>query len=574
MIAKKRFDFPRAVFLIGVLLGSPITAFTVFSSQAQAQALSLPPTPAPGTVPFLAQVAGRAAVADSVYALSKSPFSVSAKWRIVTQDERKRVSARTGTETLTVNLLANRAALISTINPAPNTPQTVVRFVSDGNVLLGTRFVAAKSSKSPQPAVRTFFRIPIEGDVETATDALILAKADDLPLTRVARAALLSPLENGGYGWRGRGAFAQNADGTVTETLPVDSNDRRTITTVRRYRLDSKTRLPLLIEEWVTNSNGERKTTRTVYRQEIFAYSAYPTRTDVFTTKPAANYSETSPPSGVTLPDPPGPDQADAKSRAFLSRWERAWARLTAYNARVSVSSQVLPQTPESRPVPPREATQEGNLTLYYSRPGRVYIATEPNAKAVPDEDGGNRRRRAALATPQTAVSDGKTLAVYEGNRRRGDTRVNGDDAQIRQALRREGFDDRSEALTWVFDGPQTLFGNAEFAEYRGVLPFPGGTAEAVTVRQTFTQDGARRQRGGRRGGGGGGVSTVVETATYSTIYFDSATGLPLRIERYVTTDNQAAIQRDDPPNRFFSADYSAFRLNEESSPGIYVLPK
>ncbi|MBC7809192.1 MAG: hypothetical protein H7145_23910 [Akkermansiaceae bacterium] len=537
----------------------------------------VPPVPSASsdTASFSAQVAGRAAVADAVYALSKSPFSIAAKWRIVTQDERNRVSARTGTESLTVNPKANRVALVSSIDPAPNTPQTVVRFVSDGNVLLGTRFVAsapAKKGATPPAPTRTFFRIPIEGDVATATEALILAKADDAPLTRVAREALLSPLENDGYGWRGRGTFAKNTDGTVTEVLPADNNDRRTSSTVRRYRFNSKTRFPLSIEEWVTNANLERKTTRTVYRQETFAYGAYPTRTDVFTTKPAANYSETSPPSGVTLPEAPGPDQADAKSRAILLRWERAWARMTAYNARVSVSSQTLAQTPESRPIPPREATQEGTFTLYYKRPARLYIATEPNPRAGQNADQnteGRNRRRATFGAAQTAVSDGKTLAVFEGNRKRGDIGVNGDDRSIRQALRREGFDDRAEALTWIFDGPQTLFGNAEFAEYRGALPIPGGTAEAVTVRQSFTQGGARRQRGGRRGG----VSAVVETTIYSTIYFDGATGLPLRIERYVTSDDQAAIQRDDPPSLYTSADYGAVRLNEESSPGIFVLP-
>ncbi len=567
----------------GVLIASyAATAVTVTATsavfvrpaQAQAPTVTIPAVPVPVAPSFLAQVAGRAAVADSAYLLSKSQFAVSAKWSIVTQDERKRVSARTGSESLTVRPGANRVALVSTIDSAPNTPRTVARFVADGTVLLGSRFVAPAAAKkgvaAPAPT-RTFFRVPLGADVETATEALILAKANEAPLTRVARAALLSPLENGGYGWRGRGSFARNADGTVTENLPVDDNDRRTNIVTRRYRFDSKTRLPLSIEEWVTNTNKERKTTRTVYRRETFAYTAFPTRTDVFATKPAADYSETSPPSGVRLPDPPGPDEADAKSRAFLERWERAWARMGAFNARVSVSAKTLAQTPESRPVPPGDATREGDITLYYSRPGRLYIAAEPEKRADAGRNEINRVR-ATLAKPQSAVSDGKTLAVFDGTRRRGDSAINGDDATIRQALRRNGFDDRADALTWIFDGPQTVFGNAEFAEYRGVLPYSGGAAEAVTVRQTFTQDGARRQR--RRGGrGGGGIAVVIETTTYSTIFFDGATGLPLRIERYITTNNPTAGLRDNPPNRYFSADYAAVRLNEESSSGIFVLP-
>jgi outer membrane lipoprotein-sorting protein len=566
----------RKMLLFGaLLLAVPVTTTTVSARQARPQqpALSVPAVPSTGGAQFLDQVAGRAAVADSFYALSKSSLSVSAKWRILTEDERKRVSARAGGESLVVNPQANRVNLVSTILPAPNTPDTVARFVSDGNVLLGTRFVAAlppKKGAAPSTPTRTYFRIPIEGDISTATEALILAKATDAPLTRVARAALLSPLENGGYGWRGRGTFARNADGSVTETLPTEGNERRSVTTTRRYRFN-KSRLPVSIEEWVTNTNRERNVTRTVYRQETYTYSPFPTRTDVFTTKPAANYAETSPPSGVTLPEPPGPDEADAKARALLLRWERAWARMSAYKARVAVSSQTLAQTPESRPIPPREATQEGSFTLYYNRPGRLYVATEPNPKAGKDTQGMDRRR-VTLAAPQTAVSDGKTLGVYEGTRRRGDTPVNGDDNQLRPALRRNGFDDRAEALTWIFDGPQTLFGNAEFAEYRGTLPSPGGAAEVVTIRQTFTQNGARRQRqrGGGRGGRGG---TTVETTVYNTIYFDSATGLPLRIERYISTDVASASLRDDPPNRYFSADYSAVRVNEESSPGIFQLP-
>lgn len=569
MMTAIKSNIRRAVFLGSTLLALPVIAVATFPDSVWAQqAVSIPAAPMQTGTTFLSQVAGRAAIADSMYALSKSQFSVSSKWRILIQDERKRVSGRTGTESLVVNPQANRVNLVSTINPAPNTPQTVVRFVSDGNALLGTRFVAATTSKSPKPAVRTFFRIGIEGDVETATDALILAKANDAPLTRVARVALLSLIENGGYSWRGRGTYAQNADGTVTEILPIAGNDRRTISTTRRYRFDKKTRLPLSIEEWVTNASGDRKTTRAVYRQETFTYSPYPTRTDVFTTKPAANYSETSPPSGVTLPYPPGPDEADAKSRALLSRWERAWARMGAYNARVSVSSQILAQTPASRPIPPQQATQEGTFTVYYNRPARLYITSEPSPQTDQDT-GGMNRRRAALVGPQTAVSDGKTLAVYDGTRRRGDSAVNGDDMLLRQAMRRNGFDDRAETLTWLFDGPQTLFGNAEFAEYRGVLPFKGGTAEAVTLRQTITQNGARR----RQRGGQGAPPSTVETTIYDTIFFDNATGLPLRIERYITTDNQAVSQRDDPPNRYFSADYTAVRLNVESSPGIFQLP-
>lgn len=575
MIAKHG-RYIRQVLLLGsVLLAVPAATGTGFARQARPQqpALSLPGIPSSGTAQFPAQVAGRAAVADSFYALSRSPLSVSAKWRILIEDERKRVSARTGTESLIANPQANRVNLVSTIQPAPNTPETVARFVSDGNVLLGTRFVAPlppKKGAAPPAPTRTYFRIPIEGDVTTATEALILAKANDAPLTRVARAALLAPLENGGYGWRGRGMFAQNADGSVTETLPVEGNDRRGTATTRRYRFN-KNRLPVSIEEWVTNTNRERNTTRTVYRQETYTYNSLPTRTDVFTTKPAANYVETSPPSGVTLPEPPGPDEADAKARALLLRWERAWARMSAYKARVAVSSQTLAQTPESRPIPPQEAIQEGSFTLYYNRPGRLYVAAEPDPKAGKDARG-VERRRVTLGAPQTAISDGKMLAVYDGTRRRGDAPVSGDDMLLRPALRRSGFDDRAEALTWIFDGPQTLFGNAESAEYRGALPFRGGSAEAVTIRQTFTQNGARRQR--QRGGGRvGRAGAVVETTIYSTIYFDTATGLPIRIERYITTDLATASQRDDPPNRYFSADYSAVQRNEESSPGIFQLP-
>ena len=571
MTAHTTSNIRQAGFLGLFLAVLSIAMIATLPHSAGAQALTIPTVPVLSAPSFSAQVAGRADVADSAYALSKSPLSVSAKWRIVTEDERKRVSARTGTESLIFNPQTNRVNLISTIHAAPNTPETVVRFVSDGTVLLGTRFIDAlppkKKGATAQAPKRTFFRIPIEGETETATDALILAKANDAPLTRIARVTLLSPLENSGYGWRGRGSFAKNADGSVIETLPVAGNERRTMTTTRRYRFNSKTHFPLSIEEWVTSANLEKKTARTVYRQETFTYSPFPTRTDVFTTKPAANYSETSPPSGVTLPEPPGPDEADAKSRALLSRWGRAWARITAYNARISVSSQTLAQTPESRPIAPQEAMQEGTYTLYYTRPGRLYIASEPTPQTEDETRNPDRRRRATRTTAQTAVSDGKTLAVYDGNRRRSDSKVNGDDVLLRPALRRNGFDDRAEALTWILDGPQTIFGNAEFAEYRGVLPFSGGTAEAVTIRQTFTQNGARRR--GRRGG----ASATIETTVYSTVYFDKVTGLPLRIERYLHTDNQATIQRDDPPNRYFSANYNSVRLNEESSPGIFQLP-
>ncbi|MBC8140095.1 MAG: hypothetical protein H7Y38_01500 [Armatimonadetes bacterium] len=516
----------------------------------QPAAVTLPAIPAPGTPTFAERVAGRAAVADSVYALTAAPrLSVQTKWQVITQDERKRVTTRTGTESLTLNTGANRVSLVSA------SEGTTTRFVCDGKVLLATRTAPAVSTKQPplNTPIRTFFRLPLEGDTETVSDALVLAKAGDAPLSRVARTTLLPDLENNGYGWRGRGAFAQSGDGSVLETLPENANRQRRVATVRRYRFD-KARRPVTIEEWVTNENRERKTSRVTYRRETYAFAAYPTRTDIFATKPAANYTETSPPSGATLPNPPGPDVADAKARGLLSRWTRAWARFTALNATVSVSALALPTTPESQPVPPGDANNEGGYTVYYQRPGKLFLASAP--VAIVTQNNRADTRRLTGATPQTAISDGTTLIVSEGNRRRGDDPVNGDDARIRQAFQRNGFDDRAGVLNWIFDSPQSVFGDAEFAEYRADL-------DAVTVRQTITQNagGGRRRRGNARG--------VSETVITSTIYFSEATGLPRRIERYISTTGTAALRRDDPPNRYIAADY-ALTLNSESSPGIF----
>lgn len=522
----------------------------IVAAPVGAQMPAAPPAvPVAQNPTFAARVAGRAAVSDSVYALVAAPrLSVSARWQSVTLDERKRITSRTGTESLVFNNAANRVSLVSTGEGV------TTRFVCDGRILLATRYAPAASTKQPppNPPVRTFFRVPLEGDTETVSDALILARASDAPLTRVARAALLAPLENNGYGWRGRGAFVQNADGSVIETLPENNNGQRRAATVRRYRFD-KSRRPVTIEEWVTGENRERKTSRVTYRRETYTFAPYPARTDLFGTKPPASYAETSPPSGATLPNPPGPDVADAKARALLTRWTRAWARFTALSGTVSVSALALPTTPESRPLPPAEANSEGAYTLYYQRPGKLFLAAAPIAPTNNRAD----TRRLSLRNAQTAISDGATLSVSEGNRKRGDAPVDGDDARLRQAYRRVGFDDRTGVLDWIFDSPQTLFGDAEFAEYRADL-------NAVTVRQTVSLGGGRRRRGNARGSS--------ETVIISTIYFSDATGLPRRIERYISTTGEAALRRDDPPNRYIAADY-ALTLDSESSPGIFRQP-
>ena len=516
-----------------------------------------PAVPTPGFVLFADRVAGRAAVSDSVYTLQAAPrLSVVSRWEVVTQDERKRVSTRTGTESLVLDESANRVSLVSTTNTGA--AQTVTRFACDGYTLLVSRYVppapnAKPKAGEPVPTPRTFFRIAIEGETETVSDAMILAKAGDAPLTRVARTLLLAPLENGGYGWRSRGAFAQNGDNAVIETLPSNGNDKRRNAVVRRYRFD-KSRRPVSVEEWTTNENLERKTARTTYRRESYSYPAYPTRTDVFTTKPAANYVETSPPSGASLPDPPGPDQADPKARAMLTRWTRAWARFTSLKATVAVTTQTLPTTPESRPIAPRDAQSEGTYTLYYERPAKLFLSAEPVA-VVPKNNRADTRRLSFTGS-QTAISDGETLTVLDGKKKRGDTPIGGEDARLRQAFRRNGFDDRAGVLDWIFDGPQTVFGDAETAEYRSDI-------NAVTVRQTISQNTNNRRR--RRRGNGGNAETVIIT----TIYFNDATGLPRRIERYISTTGAELLRRDDPPNRYFGADYS-LSLNGESSPGIF----
>jgi len=216
-----------------------------------------------------------------------------------------------------------------------------------------------------------------------------------------------------------------------------------------------------------------------------------------------------------------------------------------------------LPTTPESQPIPPGDAAREGAYTLYYQRAAKLFLATEPVAVALKNNRADPRRLTGTVA--QTAISDGTTLVVSEGNRRRGDAPVDGDDARLWQAYRRNGFDDRAGVLDWIFNSPQTLFGDAEFAEYRDDI-------NAVTVRQTITQNagGGRRRRGNVRGN--------TETVITSVIYFNDATGLPRRIERYIGTTGEAILRRDDPPNRYFAADY-AITLNSEASPGIFRAP-
>ena len=496
----------------------------------------------PATSPptFAAQVTGRADFVDSMYTLVTMPrLNVTSKWFLLIQEPSTLPVTRTGTETL----ILDRASRSVTLTATTTSPKLSVRFVSDG-----TNLSVFRTDPNATPS-RTFFRVPLTGEAGLR-EVLYSAGAVDAPLTRVARAALLASLRNDALRVTGNAYRAD--DRSVIVQSPRTEDDKSFLDIVRRYRFDAA-HLPLQIEEWTTQTEKSSNVVRTTYLQQQFTYAAYPTRTDLFVTKPAAGDKEVPPPD-IDAPFAPGPDKADAKARALLQRWARAWARFTSLNARVHMKEWTRVQSPDAPP-PDGSAEREAMLEVSYCRPGKLSVSTEPFGKPN------------SYTLQQNFISNGKTLVVFEKGQKRGEATAPADDTKLHDTGRNNGFWDFSEVLPRLMGNPQELLDTAEAATYRGVVPLPGGgKGDAVTITTTFTDNGVRRV--GRPAG------TPVTQQTV-TLYFDSATGFPLRSEFVLHRFGPPGTPpRDLPPDEHRVADYQNLRLNQEMPSSLFDTTK
>ncbi|MBC8140094.1 MAG: hypothetical protein H7Y38_01495 [Armatimonadetes bacterium] len=552
----------------------PIAGLIALAAALPAPIPPVPVTPAPS---FAAQVSGRAALSDALFALSAAPKqSYTATWRFAAFDETgKAQSDFGGRETVSLDRAGGKVSFVATSAEG----KAATRYVANGETLLFARLDAGK---------RTWSHLSQAGGAASLRNVLLDADADKMFQTATTRTALFGT--PGDDSIRFGGTVFTDKDGAIIEQLPTQEENGHAKRVYRRYRLQAKTGKMASREEWATWQDAGKPVLLRSYWRETVTHTAPKFSALTFSVKPAPDYEEVAPPPSKPAPIPPGPDTCDARARPLLTRWIRATSRMVSLDSRWYVSQGLQAQTPESVPVP-TEPEREAMYDLLWQRPGRLRLLMTPTAA--------KRRETPNLLTETLlAVADGYKVAIFGGElltKKRGEfsisngsnaqtdsstgfrqgftdapsASVTGDDNALGYALFRAGAYDYTQMLAFVLWNPQVFLDNAESATYRGTLALPGGgTAEAITLSVRHSETGERR-----KGRPGSDVTNQIHTIT---LFFDAATGLPRRLEqtrRYFPTDGKTLL-RDTRPNETFAANTDRLLINRELSAALFVLPQ
>ena len=523
-----------------------LPVYLVFAAPVPAPIPAAPLAPAPS---FAAQVSGRAALADAMYALITAPKqSYTANLRLAAFDESGKaqfdLSVR---ETLALDRANGKVALTLTRTDV----QEATRFVANGDGLLLAKLAGGK---------RTFARVPQDTSVPLR-NLLFDADADKAFQTGTTRTALFSTL--GDDSIRFGGTVYTDTDGAIVEQLPPTDDGGHTKRIYRRYRLLPKTGKIASWEEWATWQDAGKPLVVRSYRSETLIHKPPVFTVATFSTKPAPGYAEVAPPPSRPAPILSGPDTCDPRARPLLTRWTRAASHIVTLDSHWYIAQGLKAQTPES-PAVPEEPEREAFYDIAWSRPARIRFLLTPTATK-------KRETPNLFNEPLLAVGNGVTVATFDGAKlthRRGEFNNNNDDNALWYTLYRAGMWDYTQMIAFLLWNPQAILDNVETVTYRGTLPLPGGgTAEAVDLVVRYSESGERRKS--KPG------SDVTNQTNTITVYFDPATGLPRRIEQfrhYFATDGTTQA-RDMRPNETFVATADRLSVNRSLSPALFVLP-
>ena len=549
-------------------LAAPVRAQTPPTTAAAV----IPAAPAPpARLSFADEVAGRRALFSARNAYRTAPsIHFKADLRTLTQTGAGKPTLVTASESVAAapaNLRLNM-----TYETQGAKMRQVRRAVANGESIIATRFEQGARAASAPP-VREVMRVPFVGDVRTLAAGLSLLKV--APSSR-GGILLLDPAWNvRGTVWRERSA---NGVETVNELDADASNGRTRTRRIRRYQIDTRTRLLRTFEEWDTTTderggNAAAARSRITYRREQYGVSASGKAlpATLFAQAVPAGYRDVAIPSGSDV-EPTGPLEIDAKSAALLARWEQAWNRFTSLNARATLTTDAVGKTFASRTVPDEWRDQQWEYAVQMRRPGRLYLTLNPVASpevggrgaAAATPDAGRGRRGGSPVSAQTVVADGQAVLVTGArNGRERAVPIGPDPSLLGVRARQAGYNDASETLGWLLYGPRSVYENADTVSYKGQASADGVSVDVIEITENV-----RVAQGGRRRRGAGDIESTLVTTLYL-----AADGLPRRTERYRTVRVEGGMLRDDPPDTVFVARYRDVVTDAPPAPETFRLP-